>query len=176
MEYENILKNQFNELIDKDALADLSNRASELTNGLSDNFDIDKLIEATLNGETIFNNQDIITSLKDLFIFELRGAIILGIEILTICIVIGLLKNISTSFNSKSTADLGMIICNVIIIGICLNNFKNIFILTLDTVDVMCKTMEILFPILLVTLISMGMITTGSVLNPILATSITFFL
>lgn len=175
MEYEKIIKQQFEELIDTEKLNEINQYSSQLNNGLSENFSFDKILEATLNGESIFHNEIIIENIKSLFLLEIKAALILCVEISTICIVIALLKNLSTSFNSKSVSELGTLICNIVIIGLCLQNFNDIFILTLNTIKVMCYSMEILCPMLMIILTSMGLIATGSVLNPILMSSITGF-
>ena len=97
MDYEKILEEQMNNVIDPDQAADITNKASEITGGLSDIFSLDKIVKATLEGESIFDNQEMIDSLKSLAVYEIRAALVLGIEILVICIIIGLLKNLSSS-------------------------------------------------------------------------------
>ena len=101
MDFDEIIKDQMKNVVDQDNLDSLSDYASNLSGGISEHFTIDKILEATLNGKSIFDSQEIITSLKELFLYEMKSALIVGVEILTICIVIGLLKNLSGSFSKK---------------------------------------------------------------------------
>ena len=125
MDYEKILEEQMNNVIDPDQAADITNKASEITGGLSDIFSLDKIVKATLEGESIFDNQEMIDSLKSLAVYEIRAALVLGIEILVICIIIGLLKNLSSSLGKKSMSDISLLVCTMIIIGISIKHVRN---------------------------------------------------
>ena len=102
MDYKEILKEQFHNVVDLDQIDEISRETYELSEGLSESFSLEKILESTLNGESIFHNQELISGIKDLALYEIRNAVILGVESLIICIVIGLLKNLSASFGSKS--------------------------------------------------------------------------
>lgn len=175
MKYEEILKEQFNNIIDEDKTDSISEYATNLSHGLSDKYTLDNILNATLSGKSIFDANDIIDSLKELLLYEIKASIILGIEILTICIIVGLLKNLSNSFGNKSVSEIALLVCTVVIIGLCINNFKTIYILTQSTISTLCYTMEILLPIMLIILVSMGAITSGTIMSPVLITSITIF-
>ena len=175
MDYKEILKEQLNEVIDFEQISELTKQTSELSEGLSEEFSLEKILETTLNGESIFNNQGIISGIKDLALYEIRTALVLGVEILVICSVIGLLKNLSTSFGNKSMADISMLVCAMVIIGISMNSFRIVYRLAMDSVSVMVSTMEILTPILLGILISTGAATSGSLLSPVIIGSVTGF-
>ena len=175
MDYKEILKEQFSEVIDFDKIDELAEQSSELSEGLSDEFGLDKILEATINVESIFNNQGIIYGIKDLALYEIRTAMVLGAEILIICIVIGLLKNLSASFGNKSMADISMLVCAMVIIGISMNSFRLVYRLATDSVSVMVSTMEILTPVLLGIMISTGAATSGSILSPVIIGSVTGF-
>lgn len=175
MDYKEILKEQFNNIIDFDEIDDISRQSAELSEGLLEEFSLEKILEATLNGESIFNNQGIISGIKELVFYEIKTAMLLGIEILIICVVIGLLKNLSASFGNKSMSDISMLVCTMVIIGISMNSFRIVYQLALDSVAVMVNTMEILTPILLGIMISTGAVTSGSLLSPVIIGSVTGF-
>ena len=88
-------------------------------------------------------------------------------EILIICIIIGLLKNLSSSFGKKSISDISLLVCTMIIIGISINSFRLAYDLCIDSVTTMVSTMEILTPILLGILISTGSIASGTIMSPV---------
>lgn len=168
MDYKEILKEQFHNVVDLDQIDEISKETYELSEGLSESFSLEKILESTLNGESFFYNQELISGIKDLALYEIRNAMILGVEILIICVVIGLLKNLSASFGSKSMSDISMLVCTMVIIGISMNSFRIVYQLALDSVSVMVSTMEILTPILLGIMISTGAVTSGSILSPVI--------
>lgn len=172
MDNEDILRKQFNNVIDSDSLIDLYKFGDELSNGLTNNFTLDNLFNAMLEGENIFNNTQMINNIKELFFYEIKGAILLGIEIMTICIAIGLLKNLSSSLGQHSISDISLMVCTMIIIGISINSFKISYNLAIDSVNTMAYTMGIMAPILLGILVATGNITSGTILSPMIIGSV----
>lgn len=175
MDFEKILKEQMKNLIDEEKTDSLSDYASNLSGGISDHFTLDKIVDATLHGRSIFDSQEIIQNLKDLFFYEIQAALVVGVEILTICIVIGLLKNLSTSFGKKGVSDIASLVCSIVIIGLAMTNFQTIFQMTMDAVNTIAYTMEIILPILIGVLLAMGQVTSGTIMSPLLLTTITIF-
>lgn len=173
MEYENILNEQFNNIIDEEMLSGLISDSVEITGGLVEEFSVDKIMESLLSGESIFDYDKMITSLSDLFLLEIKSALVICVEILSICVVIGLLKGLSGSFNSKSVSDIALLICSIVIIGISINSFKDTYALVLSSISTMVNTMEIIMPILIGILISTGSVTSGTVLSPMIIGAIT---
>ena len=172
MNNEEILREQFNNVIDSKVLEDLYKEGEVISDGLSKNFTLENLFNAMLEGESLFNNPQFITNLKELFFFEIKEALILGAEILIICIFIGLLNNMSTSFGNKSISDISLLICTMIIIGIAIENFKVSYNLAVDSVNTMAYTMGIMAPILLGILVATGNITSGTILSPLIIGSV----
>ena len=87
MDYEKILEEQMNNVVDPEQTGRISENAGRITEGLTDGFTLENIMEATLNGESIFNNQQLIDGLKSLLLYEIRAALVLGVEILIICII-----------------------------------------------------------------------------------------
>lgn len=169
------LRKQFHNIIDQEQISDLSAYASELTNGLSDYFTLDTLLNATLEGKSLFDNQEVITSLKELFFYEIRSALCISGEILAICVIIGLLKNMSGSFESKGISDIAGFVCMISIVGITIIHFGDVYHMTADAIKTMTYTMEILLPVLIGILIAMGQITTGTIMSPFILSIVTIF-
>lgn len=175
MDFDEIIKEQMKNLIDEEKTDSLSDYASGLTGGISDNFTLDKIVDSTLRGESIFRSEEMIDSLKELFFYELRAALVVGVEILTICVVIGLLRNLTSSFGKKGVSEIAQLVCSMVIIGLAMTNFQTIYQMTIDTVNTITYTMEILLPVLIAVLISMGQVTSGTIMSPLLLTAITIF-
>lgn len=168
MEYQQILEEQFNNVIDEESMDMLTEQAGEITSGLASQFSAENILNSMLDGKSIFENQILIESLKDLFFLEIKSALILSVEILSICMIIGILKGLSGSFNSKSVSDISMLVCSMIIIGLSINSFKGTYALALDAVTTMVNTMEILMPVLIGILIATGSVTSGTILSPMI--------
>lgn len=172
MNNEDILREQFNNVIDRKLLDEMYKQGNEITGGISKNFTVENIFNAMIEGKSIFDNPEIIKDIKELFFYEVKSAVIIGIEIISICIIIGLIKNLSTSFGSKSVTDISLLVCTMIIIGISIENFKLTYNLAIDTVNTMAYTMGIMAPILLGILIATGGVTSGTILSPMIIGSV----
>jgi len=172
MNNEDILREQFNNVIDRNLLDEMYKQGNEITGGISKNFTVENIFNAMIEGKSIFDNPEIIKDIKELFFYEVKSAVIIGIEIISICIIIGLIKNLSTSFGSKSVTDISLLVCTMIIIGISIENFKLTYNLAIDTVNTMAYTMGIMAPILLGILIATGGVTSGTILSPMIIGSV----
>lgn len=170
-----ILKEQFDVIIDQQETENLSEYASQLSHGISDYFSLDNILNATLEGESIFQNEALIDSMKDLLLLELRSAMFVSAEILTICILIGLLQNLSGSFASKGICDIATLVCCISIVGITVLHFEDVYDMTMNAMKTMTYTMEILLPILIGILIAMGQVTAGTIMSPLMLSAVTFF-
>ncbi len=176
MDYGQIVKEQLNNVVDQEQMEgidEIGRHASELSQGLSDQFSFGNIIDATLSGESIFDSGQLIDSLKDLLIYEVRSALIIGTEILVICIAIGLLNNLASSFGKKSVSEVSLLICTMIIVGISIKSFDTAYELCLDSVAIMVNTMEILTPVLIGVLIATGNLTSGTILSPVIIGAVT---
>ena len=171
MDYKKIVEEQLNNILDDESLAgldEIKRNASEISSGLSDQFSLENITTSVLNGESIFASGEIIDSLRSLLVYEIRSAMIIGAEIITICIVSGLLNSLSASLGKKSMNEICQLVCTMIIIGISIKSFDTAYELCLDSVAIMVNTMEILTPILIGILISTGRIASGTILSPVM--------
>ena len=173
MEYQEILQEQFNNVVDEDSINSILSEAGDITGGLAQQFSAENILNATMEGRSIFDDPAIVENLKELFFLEIKSALLLCVEILSICIIIGVLKGLSGSFNSKSVSDISMLVCSMVIVGISINNFRTTYTLAIDSVTTMAHTMGILMPIIIGILIATGSITSGTILSPMIIGSIT---
>ena len=175
MDYQQILKEQMKETLDADAFDALTKQVAEYSGGMAEDFTLDSIVESALNGEALFDSQEIIENLKSLFLYEVRSALLLGVQILTVCIAIGLLQSLGTSFGKKSLSSIGQLVCTMVIIGIAVSSFRLIYTLSLDTVSTMVNTMALVMPVLLGILIATGSIASGTILHPMMLGAVTGF-
>ena len=149
MDYQQILQEQMKETLDADAFDALTKQVAEYSGGMAEDFSLDSIVASALNGEALFDSQELIENLKSLFLYEIRSALLLGVQILTVCIAIGLLQSLGTSFGKKSLSSIGQLVCTMVIIGIAVSSFRLIYTLSLDTVSTMVNTMALVMPVLL---------------------------
>ncbi|MGI6731266.1 MAG: stage III sporulation protein AE [Anaerovoracaceae bacterium] len=135
----------------------------------------EEIIKSLLAGKPIFDLNDVLVAIGDLFLHEIRGSIILGVQLVIICIIIGLLTNLSTSFGNDTVSNLGIIICSCSVIALCLKIFMDIYAICSEAIDTMSIVMQVLLPVLIPLLIAMGGLTSGGILNPFIVAATTIF-
>lgn len=172
MEYENIINEQL-DLIDMSQLEQLMDEVPEELN--ADEITVEQIINDLINGQPLFDSDKIIENLKELFFIEVRASLILGCEILAVCIIIGLLNNLSNSFGNKTVSSLGTMICGFVIIALCIGSFYQTYDSCQNTMGTMTTTMTVLLPIMIPLLISMGGLSSGSILDPVIIGAVTGF-
>ena len=175
MDYEVILKEQMDNVLNGEEFGTISEEAFRLSEGISDPFTLENILNSTLHGESIFQNSQMIGSFKELLLYELQTTLIIAAEIISICIIMGLMKSLSESFKTKSVSQLTIMVCVMVIMGISLNSFKLSYQLVIDTVSTMVYTMEILLPVLIGILLATGAAASGTILSPLIIGSVTGF-
>jgi stage III sporulation protein AE len=134
-----------------------------------------EVIRSILRGDPIFSFHDIIAAVTGQFMHEIYGSIILGVQLVVICIIIGLMKNLADSFSEDTVSTLGVIVCSCCVMVLCLKSFMDIYQVCSSAVETMTVTMQVLLPVMVPLLIAMGGFTSGGVLNPLIVTAITIF-
>lgn len=134
-----------------------------------------EITHSILNGDPIFNIQAIISAIGGHFMHEIYSSVLLGVQLVLICIIIGLLKNMADSFSEDTVSNLGVIVCSCSVMVLCLKSFMDIYLVCSSAVDTMTVTMQALLPVMVPLLIAMGGFTSGGILNPFIITAITIF-
>lgn len=173
MDYEAVIDAQ----LDSMELSELENAMEEASDagGVFDGMTVNDIVNNLLNGEPVFDSDKIMENLLNLFMMEVKSSIFLGCEILSVCIVMGLLTGFSDSFGRKTVSSLGNVICSCVIIALCMGNFYQTYEYRQDTMDTMTSSMEILLPIMIPLLIATGGVSSGSILSPAMAAAVTGF-
>lgn len=174
MDYDSIIKEQL-EKLNLTELEKIMEDAAEQSNGIFSSLSTDEVIQSFIDGKPLFDTGLLLENIWDVFLYELKAGLILGVEIISICIVMGLLKNFSNSFGDKPVSTLGTVVCSCLVITLCLKDFMITYESCLSTLNIMTDTMQILLPILIPLLISIGGFSSGGVLNPVIIGAITAF-
>ena len=173
MDYETVLEEQLEatELSElEDSLADAAQQS-----GVLEELSVEDLVHRLLNGQQILDSDQILENLKNLFLLEVRSSLMLGCEILAVCILIGMLTSFSDSFGKRTVSSLGTVICSCVIIALCMGNFYQSYEYCQDALGTMAHSMEILLPVMIPLLVAMGGISSGSILDPAVAGAVTGF-
>ncbi len=174
MDYDTIIQEQMGNL-DLSELEQIMDDAAKQSNGIFSSLSTDQIVQSFIDGKPLFDSDVIMKNLFDVFLYEVKAGLILGVEIISICIVMGLLKNFSNSFGDKPVSTLGTVVCSCLVITLCLKNFMMTYEACLTTLNIMTRTMQVLLPIMIPLLISMGGFSSGGVLNPVIVGAITAF-
>ncbi|MGN0703742.1 MAG: hypothetical protein ACI4LD_04200, partial [Lentihominibacter sp.] len=172
MDYETIIDEQLSSM-DVDELEELA-RDAGAGSGFED-VTVAQIVDDLLKGRPVFDSERIIDDLMQLFIMEVKSSVLLGCEILTVCIVIGLLTNFSSSFGKSTVSNLGTIICSFVVIALCIGSFYQTYGYCQDAMNTMSSTMLILLPVMIPLLVSMGGLSSGSILDPVIIGAVTGF-
>lgn len=174
MGYEEIINEQLKSM-DLSELETIMEDASEQSQGIFSSFSTEEIVDRFIAGEPLFDSDVLIQNVTDVFLYEIKAGLLLGVELVSICIIIGLLQNLSSSFGSKPVSSLGTVVCSCLVITLCLKNFVVTYESCISTINMMTGTMQVLLPIMIPLLISMGGLSSGSALNPIIIGAITTF-
>lgn len=173
MDYETIIDEQL-AAMDIDELEELAQDAARQSDVFED-ITVAQIVDDLLNGRPLFDSDRILDDLMQLFVMEVKSSVILGCEILTVCIVIGLLTNFSGSFGKSTVSSLGTMICSFVVIALCIGSFYQTYSYCQDAMNTMSSSMLILLPVMIPLLVSMGGISSGSILDPVIIAAVTGF-
>ncbi len=171
MEMENLINEQLNSM-NLEELQELMGMANA-QGQIFENKSIIEIIQSLIKGEPLFQWDQLLSRVSDIFLMEIRSAIFLCVQILLICMVVNLLQNMSSSFGEQTVSKMGSMICSCVVATLCLRHFIGVYNLCSLAVTQMVSAMQILLPILVPMMIATGNVTSGSVLNPAILAAIT---
>lgn len=156
-----------NEIIDSINLSELE----EIVAGLELNnlfgMTVSEKISSIINGEYFTNYSNIFSAILSLFFVDIRSLLPLIFTILAI----GLLSSILNSFKSDSndTSDMVYFVCYGVVVILILVSFKDILSSVSTVISNISSVMQIVFPILITLLVSIGSMSSISIYNPLVA-------
>ncbi|PAB60960.1 stage III sporulation protein AE [Anaeromicrobium sediminis] len=136
------------------------------------NINVKKMLIDIIKGEGNYSvKAGIEYSFKVLFREIISNSHILA-QIIILSIICTLLSNLSSAFESDSVAQLAYMVCYLLIITLAIKNFSNAISIGNKSIDNMLSFMQALFPILITFIVSTGSITTATLFQPIIYSSI----
>lgn len=127
----------------------------------------DKVIQI-LNGEYFTNYSGLLSGLFSLFFVDIREFLPILFMLIAIGLLTSLIMNLKSD-SSKGTSETIHFVSFTIMIIVVLVVFKGILTKTSVTLDLILSQMQLVFPILITLLASIGSLTTISIYNPLVA-------
>lgn len=128
--------------------------------------DIKSTISKLLNGSYFTDYSSLFSAILSLFFSNVIDFLPIAFTILAIGILSSLIVNFKASNN---TQEITQFICFSVLVLIIFVVFKDILSLTSSTINILLKQMQIIFPILITLLSTIGSVSTISVFNPLIA-------
>lgn len=128
---------------------------------------VSEKISSIISGEYFTNYSSIFSAILSLFFIDIRSLLPLIFTILAI----GLLSSILNSFKSDSndTSDMVYFVCYGVVVILILISFKEILSSVSTVISNISSVMQIVFPILITLLVSIGSMSSISIYNPLVA-------
>lgn len=164
-EIRNITEEQLDDLhIDRwdEFVKGIDNYQEDMFKGVS----AKKMIMDIISGNFDFDWSSTMKSIGKALFHEISINLSLMAKIVAIAIITGILNSFKANFSNSTVADLAWLVCYIMIIVLIIQSIT----VTLDAgkkaIELMTSFMQILFPILLALLISMGGIASTGILQP----------
>ncbi len=132
-----------------------------------------EVIQSMVSGEMEWNPKDILSHILKAFFREVvANASLLG-KLVILAIICVVLQNLSTAFDKGSTGQLTYVITYLVLVSLAVASFAVAVDAGREVVDKMVSFMQILMPLLLTLLVTVGGITSAAIFQPILFASFT---
>lgn len=135
----------------------------------------EQMTEKLLRGDAIWDPEQFHDSILSILWGEVQDAASVGIQMVAICILVGMLEHLSNSFGGKTVSRIGSMICSCAIAALCLSQFGQVYKICSGTAEMLSFIMTVLLPVLLPLLIAVGGPAAGGTLHPLILTSVTLF-
>lgn len=173
MDYESIFKAQLDKL-DLSAMEDILGSPlvpEELENAVS----VKEILLNMLSGRELISWERIAYILKTLAVGELRDILIVSAELISICIITGLLTNVSSSFGKNTVSGTAGLISSFVAAGVSLSAFYEIYGMCSGAVSAMTSLMGVSLPVLFTLTIASGGAAGGTVMNTVITGAVAGF-
>ncbi len=132
------------------------------------------LVEKALTGQLDLSPQALLAALLSGLFSEITANGALMGNLLFLCVISAVLRNLTESFDSKGVGELGFYVCYVAIILVMLSAFHTAVVMTGETIALMASFMEGSIPLVLTLMVASGMVGAPLVFSPTLIFAVTF--
>lgn len=125
-----------------------------------------EVIRRLITGQFSFTWQDVMNHLLQIFFQEFNLNLMLMAKITVISIICSIFRNMKDSFDNSSVGEIGYYVCYSVVMILIIQSFLSILTVGKSSIDRMSSFMQILFPVLLGLLTSMGNFTSVAIMQP----------
>lgn len=169
---ENLIEGQL-EHLSLESLQEFANRINSESGGLIPQLNIKDIIKMSFNKNHAFSIKELLNGIWRYIMIELLQNMQLLGKIIILSVFCAIFQNLHSGFQNESIGRLAYSICYVMIIILAVQSFATVSKTCIDTIDLMVSFMQSLLPILITLLLSVGGITSSSLFQPIVYTSVT---
>lgn len=169
---ENLIEEQIDQL-SLENLQEFANQINKESGGLIPQLNIRDIIKMSFNKNHTFSIKELLNGIWCYIMMELLQNIHLLGKIIILSVFCAIFQNLHNGFQSESISRLAYSICYAMIIILAVQSFGIVSKTCIDTIDSMVLFMQSLLPILISLLLSVGGITSSSLFQPIVYTSVT---
>ena len=138
------------------------------TGDIISDFNPINIFHQAAKGEFKFSFIGLLNGITKYLFKEIYANINIMVQVIILAVLCSLLKNLQTSFLSKSVGELAFFVCYIVIVSVLVISFNSCLNLAITIIDNMVNFMYATMPILITLLISGGNITTGGAFQPII--------
>lgn len=164
-----MLRDEVNNQLENFDFSDLNDLFESGDLHITDEESFKEIVKNLIDGKYKLNSSTIFNKIIDVVLSNIKK--IIPIILMILCI--SMLSNIVTSFqpnsNSKPVTDIIHFVCIAIVIVLIVSVVRNSYQITTSTIDSMCNQMNIIFPVLLSLMTTMGGVVSVGIYQPIVA-------
>ena len=164
-----MLRDEVNNQLENFDFSDLNDLFESGDLHITDEESFKEIVKNLIDGKYKLNSSTILNKIIDVVLSNIKK--IIPIILMILCI--SMLSNIVTSFqpnsNSKPVTDIIHFVCIAIVIVLIVSVVRNSYQITTSTIDSMCNQMNIIFPVLLSLMTTMGGVVSVGIYQPIVA-------
>ncbi len=169
---ESMIEEQINQL-NLTELQKFADKINTESGGLIPQLNIKDIIKMSFNKNSSFSIEEFIKGVWRYVMIELVHNMNLLGKIIVLSVFCAIFQNLHSGFQNESIGRLAYGICYAMIIILAIQSFSTVSKTCIDTIDLMVVFMQSILPILITLLLSVGGITSSSLFQPIVYTSVT---
>jgi len=124
------------------------------------------VIRRLITGQFSFSWSDMLNALIRVFFGEFNLNLVMIAKIMIIAVICGIFRNMNDSFKNSSVGEIGYFVCYSVVMILIIQSFLSILSVGKTSIDNMSGFMQLLFPLLLGLLTSMGNFSSVTIMQP----------
>ena len=161
------------ELIEIEEMQSIADRIGLESDDALPRLNIKNIIKSSFGKGNMFNTKEFLKGISRFVASELMMSMSLLGKIIILSVFCAVFQNLHSGFQNESVGKIAYSICYMMIIILAMQSFSIISKTCIDTINLIVTSMQSLLPVLITLLLSIGGITSSSLLQPIVFTSLT---